>query len=188
MAYGSNNTGMAVVLVGLMLIGSLAFFLFAQTWTSLNPDPAEDPHEYAVTGTIGGEVCTGAGSSEYRHESSNVYTYQFVYEVSSSSQTVKGDFGLICDRDGTPISDLYTYVGSGEIDGTPVTVWKWSEHGKDYRIWIASECKVMEFLVQGGELDIRGDLLAEGSRPLPFSLHLPSYSILSAPNQLNRAN
>ena len=35
MAYGSNNTGMAVVLVGLMLIGSLAFFLFAQTWTSL---------------------------------------------------------------------------------------------------------------------------------------------------------
>jgi len=164
MAYGSNNTAMAVVLVGLMLIGSLAFFLVAQAWTSLNPDPAEDPHKYTVTGTLGGEVCTGTAISEYKHESLNVYTYQFTVEVSSADQTVKEKFGLICDRDGVPISDLYTYVGTDEVDGTPVTVWKWSEHGKDYRIWIAEKCKVMECLMQGEGLDIIGDILEEDKR------------------------
>lgn len=164
MAYGSGNTGMAVVLVALMLIGSLAFFMIAQTWSAFNPDPAKESHEYTVAGTISGIEYSGSGDSEYRHESDNVYTYLFVYEISSGPDTVKDRFGLICDKDKTPISDLYTFVGDDEIDGTPVTVWKWSEQDKDYRIWLASECKVLRFLVHEGTSEIRGDILEEDSR------------------------
>ena len=167
MAYGSNNTGMAVVLVGLMLAGSLAFFLISQAWTSLNPDPAEESHDYVVTGTISGVEYAGTGDSEYKAESDNVYTYQFTYEASSGYDTQKGRFGLICDRDGTPISELYTYVGESDVGVTPVTVWEWSEKGYHYRIWMADKCKVMKYTVLGDGMEIRGDIIQEGARIRP---------------------
>lgn len=158
MSYG-NNTGIAVVLVALLVIGTASVFMISQFWQDAHPDPNTEGHDYIITGTLDGEDCTGTGSSSYKNESLTVYLFQFKFEVSSASGSDKGDFGFICDRDGIPESDLYDYIGEDEISGVPVTVWHQKDKTADITFYLADECKVMRFLYSADGMELIGEIV-----------------------------
>lgn len=131
-----------IAFVVLLIVGSVSAFFVYDTWTKLNPDEREESHEYALSGTLDGEECTGRGEMNFLAHRAGCRVYTVEISAVSTNLHMETTFSLIFDSEDKLDSTLYTLVGEEHLDDKTIGIWKHSENGVDYTLYVSEFCTV----------------------------------------------
>ena len=110
----------AVVVVALCLVGTVTMYAMMNIFDDETIYP-----EYEITGTAGVLDCTGTGTCEEINESGGETILHFTFSITDVSGGQKElETYLFLDQDGVPVTELFSMVGTGEIDGTATQIWE----------------------------------------------------------------
>ncbi len=158
MDYRSNRL-MIIAFVGLLIMGTITIFIMMQAVGNLNPDPHIHNDDYVFEGTLNGYECTGKGVSEYSNETSAEYLYSVTYILESLKEKESFQFGIFFKLDESMDPRYYQDMGTEELDGETVHVWKRAESDTTYTFWVGQYCTVMKMHIQSDRVDVIGNIV-----------------------------
>lgn len=151
-----NDKVVYAALVVLMMLATLSVVLVYSGLSASYVDEREASHEYTVEGTLDGDACTGAGTSEYVPETTAGRLYEFSFTISSEQKTIDLEFGIAFDTEDTPLTELYECIGTGTVDGVAVTIWYCEDNGVEYTFYVGELCTVQRVTVESSGYSVTG--------------------------------
>lgn len=143
----------AVVVVALCLVGTVTMYAMMNIFDEETVYP-----EYEVTGTAGDLDCNGTGTCEEINESGSETILQFTFSITDASGGQRGlETYLFLDQDGVPVTELFSMVGTGEINGMSTQIWE-GVSGDGFRFYI-SDGKVLAIDISADDVNARAQAL-----------------------------
>jgi len=159
MNQSAASKGVVIILVLFMMLGSVGVFILMQAMSNIFPDDHKVDRNYIFEGTVDGVECTGYGMSVYKAESEVEHVYFISYSLASSSVKYDDSFGIVFDRNDKPVEKICTFIKDDKIGDVDVAVWRMTDHGMTYDLYVGQICKIYRIDVSGRNVTAVGTVV-----------------------------